>query len=176
MLMSILPLTLLGGLLGLILGIASRVFKVERSNLAEEISSLLPGSQCGQCGNPSCGAAAEAVAEGKLPPTFCPPGGRAVAEAIAAKLGIPLDVSKVCNEGPRVAQVNESLCIGCTRCYKVCPTDAILGAAKQIHSVFADACTACGKCEDICPTGCIQLVQVAPTLDTWTWAQPVLSA
>lgn len=176
MLMSILPLTLLGLLLGLLLSLASRLLKVERNNLAEEIAELLPGSQCGQCGNPSCGAAAEAVAAGLLPVTFCPPGGKAIAEAIASKLGVPLDLSQVCDEGPKIAQVDESLCIGCTRCYKVCPTDAILGAAKQIHNVFAEACTACGKCESVCPTECIRLIPVAPTLDTWTWAQPQLSA
>lgn len=174
MLMSVLPLTLLGATLGFLLGVASRVLKVERSNVAEEIEQLLPGTQCGQCGNPSCGAAAEAAAAGQLPATFCPPGGRAVAEAIAEKLGIPLNLSGVCDEGPRVAWVDETLCIGCTRCYKVCPTDAILGAAKHLHVVFAEACTACGKCEDVCPTECIRLEPVKPTLQTWTWSQPAL--
>lgn len=172
MLMAVLPLTLLGAFLGLVLGIASRLLKVERSNVAEEIEQLLPGTQCGQCGNPSCGSAAEAVAAGDLPPTFCPPGGKAVAEAIAGKLGIPLDSSAMCDEGPRIALINEPLCIGCTRCYKVCPTDAILGSAKQMHVVFEQACTACGKCEDVCPTECISMVAVKPTLHTWTWSQP----
>nr|WP_200882028.1 RnfABCDGE type electron transport complex subunit B [Nitrincola sp. A-D6] len=78
MLMSVMPLTLLGLILGLLLGIASRLLKVERSNVVEEIEQLLPGTQCGQCGNPSCGAAAQAVADGNLPASFCPPGGRAV--------------------------------------------------------------------------------------------------
>ncbi|WP_114418408.1 RnfABCDGE type electron transport complex subunit B [Marinospirillum perlucidum] len=174
MLVSILPLAGLGGLLGLLLGVASRVLHVERSNVAVEIEELLPGTQCGQCGNPSCGAAAEACAVGELPPTFCPPGGRAVAEAIANKLGVALDASALCDEGPKLAEINEDLCIGCTRCYKVCPTDAIAGAAKQLHVVFADACTACGKCEDVCPTECIQLVPVTPTLQTWAWSEPTL--
>ena len=174
MFVSLLPLAGLGALLGFLLGVASRVLHVERSNVAVEIEELLPGTQCGQCGNPSCGAAAEAVAEGKLPATFCPPGGKAVAEAIAAKLGISVDLKGLCDEGPKLARIDETLCIGCTRCYKICPTDAILGAAKQMHVVFADACTACGKCEDVCPTECIRLVPVEPSLQTWAWSQPAL--
>ncbi|MDR9467940.1 RnfABCDGE type electron transport complex subunit B [Marinospirillum sp.] len=174
MLITILPLAGLGTLLGFLLGVASRVLHVERSNVAVEIEELLPGTQCGQCGNPSCGAAAEAVAEGQLPPTFCPPGGRAVAEAIAAKLGVSVDLSGLCDEGPKLATINEELCIGCTRCYKACPTDAILGAAKQMHVVFAEACTACGQCEDVCPTECIRLEAVKPSLQTWAWSQPDL--
>lgn len=174
MLISILPLAALGTLLGFLLGVASRVLHVERSSVAIEIEEMLPGTQCGQCGNPSCGAAAEAVAAGELPPTFCPPGGRAVAEAIARKLGVPLDLSGICEEGPKLAEINEELCIGCTRCYKVCPTDAIAGAAKQMHMIFTDACTACGKCEEVCPTEGIRLVPITPTLKTWAWSQPRL--
>lgn len=174
MLVSILPLAGLGTLLGFLLGVASRVLHVERSNVVEDIEALLPGTQCGQCGNPSCGAAAEAVAAGELPPTFCPPGGRAVAEAVAQKLGVPLNPADLADEAPRLAQINEDLCIGCTRCYKVCPTDAIAGAAKQMHVVFADACTACGKCEEVCPTECIRLVPATETLQSWAWTQPSL--
>ena len=174
MLVSILPLAGLGTLLGFLLGVASRVLYVERSDLAQEIEALLPGTQCGQCGNPSCGAAAEAAAAGELPPAFCPPGGRAVAEAVAAKLGLSLDLASLVDEQPRLAEINEDICIGCTRCYKVCPTDAIAGAAKQMHVVFADACTACGKCEEVCPTECIRLVVVTETLQSWAWNQPSL--
>ena len=174
MLLTLLPLALLGALLGFLLGLASRLLKVERSDLAEEIEALLPGTQCGQCGNPSCGAAAESVASGQLPPDFCPPGGRVLAEAIAARLGISLGAAKEETQGPVIARVYEDLCIGCTRCFKVCPTDAILGAAKQIHTVFDDACTACGKCEDVCPTECIRLETQSPTLQTWAWVQPNL--
>ncbi|GAB2587022.1 RnfABCDGE type electron transport complex subunit B [Nitrincola alkalisediminis] len=174
MLISVMPLTFLGLILGLLLGIASRILKVERSSIVEDIEQLLPGTQCGQCGNPSCAAAAQAVVDGELKATFCPPGGRAVAEAIAIKLGIPLDLNTLCDEGPKVARINEALCIGCTRCFKICPTDAILGSAKHMHVVFADACTACGKCEAVCPTECISLEPVQPTLQTWVWSQPAL--
>lgn len=172
MLLSVLPLTLLGLGLGLLLGIASRLLKVERSNVVEEIEMLLPGTQCGQCGNPSCGAAAESVVAGDLPATFCPPGGRAVAQAIADRLGIALDLGGMEEEVPRIARIDESLCIGCTRCYKVCPTDAILGAAKQMHVIFEEACTACGKCEVVCPTACIHIEAQPATLQSWVWSQP----
>ena len=174
MLVSILPLAGLGTLLGFLLGVATRVLSVERSNVAREIEELLPGTQCGQCGNPSCGAAAEASAAGELPPTFCPPGGRTVAEAVAGKRGVPMDPAGLVDELPRLAEINEDLCIGCTRCYKVCPTDAIAGAAKQMHVVFVDACTACAKCEEVCPTECIRLVPVTKTLQSWAWNQPSL--
>ncbi len=71
-----------------------------------------------------------------------------------------------------VAYVNEETCIGCTRCFKVCPTDAIVGAPKQIHSVVADACIACKKCVDVCPTECLSLKPTKVTLHTWRWPKP----
>jgi electron transport complex protein RnfB len=73
-----------------------------------------------------------------------------------------------------VAEVREELCIGCTRCFKVCPTDAIMGAAQQIHSVFREACTACGKCEEVCPTESVKLQPVPVTLHGWYWNKPLI--
>jgi len=144
MVIPILSLTVLGAVLGLILGMAARFFKVEGNPLVEELEAILPGSQCGQCGYPGCTGAAQALADGSAPVTLCPPGGRAVVIALAARLGVEADLSGVKDAVPSIADVREELCIGCTRCYKVCPTDAILGAAKHIHAVFKEACTACG--------------------------------
>ena len=73
---------------------------------------------------------------------------------------------------PSVAEVKEELCIGCTRCFKACPTDAILGASKHIHSVFREACTACGKCVDACPTEAILMQPIPVTLQSWFWQRP----
>ena len=73
-----------------------------------------------------------------------------------------------------IAEVKEEICIGCTRCFKVCPTDAIMGAAQQIHSVFREACTACGKCEEVCPTESVKLQPIPVTLHGWYWHKPVL--
>src|SRR5512135_661026 len=152
MLIAVASLTILGLMLGLFLGVAARRLAVEGNPLIEEIQAILPGSQCGQCGFPGCAGAAEALASGSAPVTLCPPGGRDVVAALAAKLGVEVDMSGMKDSGPAVAEIREELCIGCTRCFKVCPTDAVMGAAKHIHNVFREACTACGKCVDTCPT------------------------
>jgi electron transport complex protein RnfB len=73
---------------------------------------------------------------------------------------------------PMLAEVSEELCIGCTKCFKVCPTDAILGASRHLHMVLREACTACGKCVDACPTEATRLVPVPVTLQSWYWARP----
>lgn len=172
MLFAVVSLTLLGTAFGLLLGVAARYLKVEGNPLAAEIEQLLPGSQCGQCGFPGCTGAAQALADGSAPVTLCPPGGRAVVQALAAKLGIEADLSGVEEKDPMIAEVKEEICIGCTRCFKVCPTDAIMGAAQQIHVVFREACTACGKCEAVCPTESIKLQPVPVTLQSWHWHKP----
>ncbi|MCX7192646.1 MAG: RnfABCDGE type electron transport complex subunit B [Proteobacteria bacterium] len=173
MITAMTSLTILGAILGLILGVAARVFRVEGNALVGELLDILPGSQCGQCGFPGCAGAAQALADGSAPVTLCPPGGRAVAIALAARLGVEADVSGVKDAVPMIAEVREELCIGCTRCFKVCPTDAIMGAAQQIHAVFREACTACGKCEAVCPTESVTLVPVSVTLHGWYWPKPV---
>ncbi|MFY9259518.1 MAG: RnfABCDGE type electron transport complex subunit B [Gallionella sp.] len=169
---AIISLTVLGVVFGLLLGLAARYFKVEGNPLVAEIEQLLPGAQCGQCGFPGCTGAAQALAEGNAPITLCPPGGRAVVLALSAKLGIDADLSGVKDATPMMAEVKEEICIGCTRCFKVCPTDAIMGAAQQIHSVFREACTACGKCEAVCPTESIKLQPIPTTLQSWHWHKP----
>lgn len=173
MINAILSLTILGVALGLLLGLAARYFAVEGNPLVTELEQLLPGSQCGQCGFPGCTGAAQALADGKAPVTLCPPGGRAVAQVLAAKLGVDADLSSVREKVPMIAEVREEICIGCTRCFKVCPTDAIMGAAQQIHAVFREACTACGKCEEVCPTESIKLQPIQTTLQSWYWHKPV---
>jgi len=170
---AIVCLTLLGSALGLLLGIAAKCLKVESSPIVDELESLLPGSQCGQCGFPGCRPAAEALVEGKAPATICPPGGSALAEQIAALLGLDLDLSSVKEPELLVARVSEDTCTGCTRCFKVCPTDAIVGAPKQIHAVVADACIACKKCIEVCPTECLQMHPIDVTLRNWRWTKPV---
>jgi electron transport complex protein RnfB len=176
MIAAIASLALLGVVLGWLLGLAARYLHVESSALQAEIEAVLPGSQCGQCGFPGCGPAAEALANGAAPVTLCPPGGRALAEELAEKLGVSADLSAVEEQTPLVAHVHENLCIGCTKCFKRCPTDAILGGPKMIHAVFADACTGCEKCFEVCPTECIEMRPVQPNLQTWYWPKPRLAA
>ncbi len=173
MFIAIASLTALGLSLGALLGLAARYLKVESNPIVEQIEGMLPGSQCGQCGYPGCTPAAEAMASGEAPVTCCPPGGRALAEELAKLLGVSADLSGVSEPTPTIAVVREELCVGCTRCFKRCPTDAIVGAAKKIHVVFAEACNGCGQCVDACPTEGIALEPVAPTLKTWYWPLPV---
>jgi len=175
MLTAVGSLTVMGVALGGLLGVASRYLAVEGNPIEGEIKDLLPGSQCGQCGYVGCAQAATALAKGEAPVTLCPPGGRALAQQLAAKLGVKVDLSAISDDGPKLAQVAEEICIGCCKCIKVCPTDAILGAAKQIHNVIREACTGCGACVDRCPTEAMTMVPVPVTLQHWIWPKPALN-
>ena len=173
---AIIILTLLGLALGLSLGIAAKYLKVESDPLVERVEALMPGSQCGQCGFPGCRPAAEAVVAGAAPVTLCPPGGSALVEQLAKLLGVDVDLSQTEDTEPMVARVSEDTCTGCTRCFKVCPTDAIVGAPKQIHAVVADACIGCKKCVAVCPTECLQMHPIDVTLRDWRWHKPQIAA
>ena len=172
MLTALLSLTALGVLFGLLLGIANRFFKVESDPLATRIESLMPGTNCGQCGFPGCAGAAAAIVAGTAAPSCCPAGGKTLTQEIADCLGVPVDLSGVPDRGPVLAAVTEEICIGCCRCLKVCPTDAIVGSTKQIHSVLRDACTGCGACIDRCPTEAMSLQPVRVALPDWVWPKP----
>jgi len=169
---AVLSLTVLGVCCGWLLGLAARYLRVETNPLNEELQQLLPGVNCGQCGFPGCAGAAEALASGKAPVTLCPPGGPALAQALAAKLGVAVDAAA---GPPALAHINEAICIGCAHCGPRCPTDAIIGAPKQIHSVIQDACIGCGLCVEVCPTECLELRPAPLTLKTWHWPKPALS-
>lgn len=170
---AILVLAFIGLVLGGGLGVAARIFAVGEENpLLKEVQDLMPGSQCGQCGFPGCSAAAAALVEGRSPVTCCPPGGMALAGQLAELLGVPLDGEM---SAPLIASIDRAQCTGCTRCYKVCPTDAIVGANGQIHCVLQNACTGCGKCQQACPENCVSLSPQNVSLDTWHWAKPQLA-
>lgn len=171
---ALVSLAALGLALGLILGLASRHFRVESSGIEAELEGLLPGTNCGQCGFPGCSGAAAALARGEAAADCCPPGGKMLAEQLAERLGLELTANKLVAPVPKLAQIREEICIGCTKCFKACPTDAVLGATKQIHSVIREACTGCGKCEPICPTGAIELDPVPVTLQNWVLPPPAI--
>ena len=169
---AIASLTILGTVLGLGLGVAAIRFAVDGDPLVDDIAALLPGTNCGQCGMAGCSAAAQAIADGSATVTVCPGGGRALAAALAEKLGITLDLSTVANDGPKIAVVSEEICIGCAKCIKTCPTDAIIGAQRQIHNVIREACTGCGNCVERCPTEAMQMKPAPITLQHWVWPKP----
>jgi len=169
---AILVLASMGLALGLILGYAAKVFRIDNDPVLDELSALMPGTHCGQCGYAGCSQAAEAIFKGAAAPTCCPPGGKQLAEAVASKLGISIDLAGMSDE-VLLARIDSSQCTGCTRCYKACPTDAIVGANKQIHGVILAACTGCKNCEVACPENCIEMVPEAKILDSWYWPKPV---
>jgi electron transport complex protein RnfB len=172
MLIAVGSLTIMGVALGGILGAAARFLAVEENPLEEELKAMLPGSQCGQCGYVGCGQAAAALARGEAPVTLCPPGGKAVIEALAKKLGVTADLSEHEEKRPEYAFIIEDLCIGCTRCIKECSVDAIMGANKLMHSVIVDVCHGCEKCVKVCPTDAIVMRPITETLGTWHWPKP----
>ncbi|MBP5074167.1 electron transport complex subunit RsxB [Pseudomonas chlororaphis] len=127
-------------------------------SLIQRIDALLPQTQCGKCGHPGCKPYAEGIANGEAI-NKCPPGGDETIAGLARLLNIPvveLDISR----GPAPAQVafiREAECIGCTKCIQACPVDAIVGAAKQMHTVLIDECTGCDLCVAPCPVDCIEM-------------------
>ena len=143
---------------------------------AAAILALLPQTQCTRCGYPDCAGYAEAVAAGLADINQCPPGGQAGIERLAALTGRPETPLNPLHgtEGPRhVAVIDENWCIGCTLCIKVCPTDAILGSNKRMHSVIEPYCTGCALCLPVCPVDCISLEIVSPDSSGWAaWSQP----
>lgn len=170
---SILILFLLGAGIGALLGWASKALKVEGDPRVDELEAMLPGGQCGQCGEAGCRQAAEAMVAGRLQPSCCPPGGSALASSIASLLGVELDGNA--SSVPMVAYIDEANCSGCNRCFKACPFDAIVGASKQMHTVISQVCTGCRLCEKACTQGCLSMQQQAEQLNTWQWPKPQIA-
>ncbi|RON39756.1 electron transporter RnfB [Pseudomonas frederiksbergensis] len=127
-------------------------------SLIQRIDALLPQTQCGKCGHPGCKPYAEGIASGESI-NKCPPGGSETIAALADLLKVPvleLDVSR--GSAPaQIAYIREAECIGCTKCIQACPVDAIVGAAKLMHTVIVDECTGCDLCVAPCPVDCIEM-------------------
>lgn len=137
----------------------------EQAALAERIDAVLPQTQCTKCGFAGCRPYAEAMATGTAEINQCPPGGAAGIVKLAALLGrapLPLNPANGVEKPLTVAVIDEALCIGCTLCIQACPVDAILGAAKRMHTVLPSACTGCDLCVAPCPMDCIAMVPVEP--------------
>jgi Na+-translocating ferredoxin:NAD+ oxidoreductase subunit B len=161
---------------GVILGYAAIRFKIEGDPLVAEIEAVLPQTQCGQCSFPGCKPYAEAIARGKADINQCPPGGEAGVKALADLLGLevkPLDENFGVATEQKVAVIVETDCIGCTMCIQACPVDAILGAAKYMHTVIAFECTGCDLCVDPCPVDCIVMTPIGLSVSNWQWPEPV---
>lgn len=143
---------------------------------AQRLHAVLPQTQCTRCGYPDCAGYAEAMAAGAAPINQCPPGGAEGIERLAALTGrpvIPLNPEHGA-EGPRqLAVIDENWCIGCTLCLDACPTDAILGGNKRMHTVIEPYCTGCELCVPVCPVDCISLENVTGARTGWqAWSPP----
>jgi len=175
-LVATLIITFFAAACGALLGFASEKFKIEGNPIVEQINNLLPQTQCGQCGHPGCKPYAEAIANGEAI-NRCPPGGDAGIKALAELLEVEvIELDQECGEAlrPRVAIIIEEECIGCTKCIQACPVDAIVGAAKQMHTVIESECTGCDLCVPPCPVDCIEMPFVTDTPQTWLPQNPKL--
>ncbi len=184
----IFPVAALGGmglLFGLMLGGASKLFKVEVDEKIPLIMEVLPGANCGGCGYAGCNAYATAVAEGTASLNGCPVGGKAVGDQIAEIMGE--------DSGDYVKQVARVICNGCSdharqkyeysgiqdciianrlgggqkdcpngclglgTCQRICPFGAI-EIENGLARINEEKCTACGKCVQACPKQVIRIV------------------
>lgn len=174
-LFAVLSLVALATLFGGMLGFAAIRFKTDEDPIVDQIDALLPQTQCGQCGHPGCRPYAEAIADGE-DHNRCPPGGEQTIQDLSDLLNrevLELDAEEGAEVGVKqVAYIREDECIGCTKCIQACPVDAILGAAKQMHTVIAQECTGCDLCVEPCPVDCIDILPVPTTQQSWTWDQP----
>lgn len=171
---AVLALLTLGLVFGAVLGFGAITFKVEGDPIVDQINVILPQTQCGQCGYPGCKPYAEAIASGDLI-NKCPPGGEAGIHALADLLDvevIALDDEHGMEDIRKVAFIREDECIGCTKCIQACPVDAILGAAKLMHTVIVSECTGCDLCVEPCPVDCIDMLPAATGKNAWSWDLP----
>lgn len=132
------------------------------NTLSARINALLPQTQCTKCGYPSCRRYADAIAAGSADINQCPPGGEAGIRKLAGLLGRdakPLNPANGSERPRHVAVIDEARCIGCTLCIQACPVDAIVGAAKLMHTVVTELCSGCDLCIAPCPVDCIEMIR-----------------
>lgn len=172
----IITLTIITSIFGLMLAYSAVRFKVEGNPVVDKIDAPLPQTQCGQCTYPGCRPYAEAMAKGEADINQCPPGGEATIIALADLLDLevkPLNAEHgVVKKLPTIVRIDEQVCIGCTLCIQACPVDAILGAAKQMHTIIERECTGCKLCLPPCPVDCIRMVPLKRGLREWKWPFP----
>lgn len=146
---------------------------MERNTKINAIDQWLPQTQCTQCTYPRCYDYAVAIADGQADINQCPPGGETTVNGLAGlldKQAKPVNPKYGVYKPKQVAVIDESVCIGCVMCIKACPTDAIVGAAKVMHTIIERDCTGCELCVEPCPVDCIDMVdQVQTPQKDWVW-------
>ena len=147
---------------------------LEVITVIDQINAILPQTQCRKCGFQGCRPYAEAIASGLADINQCPPGGDLGISELARLLNIdhkPLNPKFGEHKPKQIAFIIEDACIGCVKCIAACPVDAILGAAKFMHTVIASECTGCELCIAPCPVDCIVMQSVSMSADKYAAAQ-----
>ncbi|MBT8131134.1 MAG: electron transport complex subunit RsxB [Gammaproteobacteria bacterium] len=146
------------------------------TDIEDAIEDRLPQTQCGQCGFPGCRPYAEAIHRGDADINQCPPGGTTTIRDLAQLLAVefkPLDPEFGTESAREIAVIDEDICIGCKKCILVCPVDAIVGAAKYMHTVIASECTGCNLCPPACPVDCIDMIPAVSGINAWSVLRPL---
>jgi Na+-translocating ferredoxin:NAD+ oxidoreductase RNF subunit RnfB len=188
-LLATLVMAALGLLFGTVLALASRFLRVEEDPRIEQVETMLPGSNCGACGEAGCRALAEKVVAGSAAPSKCTVASPAAVEAIAEFLGVDAGeqdrrVARVhCGGGLGRARQLASYegfascraahlvgggglecswgCLGLADCVDACTFDAMRMNAFLLPVVAPALCTACGDCVDACPRSLIDLLPLS---------------
>lgn len=138
--------------------------QTEEERSIAEVDAVLPQTQCTKCGYDGCRPYATAIVKGEADINQCPPGGEHGIQVLADLLQRPykpLDTTRGLEQPRMVAVIDEPVCIGCTLCIQACPVDAIVGAAKQMHTIVAELCTGCDLCVAPCPVDCISMQPIS---------------
>ncbi len=179
----------LGGLLSMGLATANRRFYVEEDPRIDVVEEMLPGANCGACGQAGCRAFSEAVVQGEAEPVMCTVSPAEDVKSIANYLGMDAGtaVKRVarlaCAGGTNVAWNRASYgsaqscrgaaliagggkgcswgCLGLSDCAVVCDFGAITMDEHGLPVVDEALCTACGDCVDVCPKGLFSIHPVS---------------
>ena len=168
-LITTLVIAVIGICVGAGLVFTGKKFAVEVDEREVAVREQLPGNNCGACGYAGCDALAGAIARGEAPVNLCTPGGDSCTRSLADLMHVPVPARGVRASEELVALIDQSRCIGCTKCSKICPYDSISGKLKEKHWVDPSLCMGCEKCLPVCPAKCIAMKPLEPTTATWNW-------
>ncbi len=175
----------LGGLFGILLALASKLFHVETDERIEKVQECLPGANCGGCGFAGCGQLAEEIVKGTAGSDSCLACTKEAAEKIAEIMGTEAKTSvrkrayvaclgKECNARKKYVYEGESdciaamrvgggdkscpfACIGLGTCVSACKFGAVSLKDGIAHIDFAK-CVGCGACAKVCPKNVIEII------------------
>ena len=192
MIAAALTMLVIGALLGVMLGVASKVFHVELDEREAKVTEMLPGYNCGGCGYAGCATYAAAVTSGEAEIGLCSPGGNALAAKMGEIMGVSVESkermvafvhcngnSEVTKEAFKYKGIQDCAaayivqagpnackegCIHLGSCMSVCPAGAIYRDEKNMIKVNPDKCIGCKKCTTVCPTGVIKMIPASATM------------